>query len=203
MWTRNLTGESLPGRLWAVPSRAVTPVCGLPRPTLRCVQGVVILAMSADQAGAARPRDFYRDYLRSSVGHWAQCSNEGVALFGDYKYCECGTPPGTHTAPPQPHIRRTPSRAAQSCSAHMQRCTVHVESLRHVWGCMEASIGRQEHVRSPRTMSNRARACSTVDQDQTNVIPARPVTPTRPDAVHCHLASAGSWRTCPAGPRHV
>eukprot|EP00892_Ulva_mutabilis_P000083 jgi/Ulvmu1/10075/UM006_0022.1 len=57
-------------------------------------QGVVILSISPDLPGAARSRDYYRKYLRTSITHWAQCSNEGAAIFGDYKFCE-RTPDGS------------------------------------------------------------------------------------------------------------
>ena len=55
-------------------------------------QGIVILSMEPDVPGAQRSRTFYRGFLRTSVGLWSQCSNDGEATINFYTFCECAAP---------------------------------------------------------------------------------------------------------------
>eukprot|EP00892_Ulva_mutabilis_P000072 jgi/Ulvmu1/10065/UM006_0012.1 len=57
-------------------------------------QGIAILSMAPDLPGAARSRDFYRDFLRRSVGMWSECSRDGESIINNHKFCE-RTPGGS------------------------------------------------------------------------------------------------------------
>eukprot|EP00892_Ulva_mutabilis_P000076 jgi/Ulvmu1/10069/UM006_0016.1 len=57
-------------------------------------QGLVLMSMAPDSPGALRSQEYYRGWLRTSVGFWSSCSNDGEAKVYDYRFCE-RTPGGS------------------------------------------------------------------------------------------------------------
>eukprot|EP00892_Ulva_mutabilis_P000079 jgi/Ulvmu1/10071/UM006_0018.1 len=52
-------------------------------------QGVLLLSMAPDEPGAARSRTVYRDWLRTGVAQWSECSNSGsFQMNGVNTFCE-------------------------------------------------------------------------------------------------------------------
>ena len=57
------------------------------------MQGIVILTTAPEAPGAERSIEFYRDFMNKGVSMWSECSNHGVSIFNNHKYCECAPSP--------------------------------------------------------------------------------------------------------------